>query len=562
MDTIMGVMDTAGMIITAVFLVFILLSGGLMLLNARKRHWIMSLVRLGLVIFSAIISVPIAKAIASAFSGQLCSMVLGNLGTNMEDFVSEAPLAAESVSLLISLVFAPILFIFVFLIVRGLLALVAWIIEKAIPIFHSKPIYNLAISLPVGAVTGFLFAMIVILPLCGTLALGTDAIDAGIEMTQNEYEALEQELKDTKKEQKEYENSNKKPSHVYNDGYGYNDGFGYNNDETVKEEYVDYDAEIDRIKESMEDTEEAVEMLESFKTITDGPVTHVVNTLGAPLFQWMTSGSVEYEGEKITVSLTEDVPAIADSVSVLSEAAQGVGDGDVTSQDKKALESALEDFMAFDIIACIMADSVEYVSELWLEGESFLGVGSPDMGEMLQPVYNTSLQVMADSDMESLRKDVLTIADVMTDLIAAGVTGGDDYEGMMASLAENDLLDQLVTKLEKNNHMAPVALEIKNLSVRLVAASMGDLLKNTDQYDPLMDDVANEMTKALQMSGEARKMYIEQQIGNAFAENDIQVPDTIAVEMSERAIEDLGKDGVIEEQELKDYYINYMENEA
>jgi len=555
MDTIVGVMDTVGLIITAVFLVFILLSGGLMLLNARKRHWIMSLVRFGLVIFSAIISIPIAQAIAGAFSGQLCSLVLGNLGTNMEDFVAEAPLAAESVSLLISLVFAPILFIFVFLIVRGLLALVAWIVEKSIPFFKSKPVYNLAISLPVGAVTGFLFAMIVILPLCGTLALGTDAIDAGIDMTQNEYEALEQELKDTKKEQKEYENSKKQPV------YGY-DSWYEDQEEKQDEEEVDYDAEIDRIKDSMDDIEETVEMLESFKTITDGPVTHVVSTLGAPLFQWMTTGSVEYEGEKITVSLTEDVPAIADSVSVLAEASQGVGDGDVTSKDKKALETALEDFMEFDIIACIMADSVGYVSELWLEGESFMGVRSPDMGEMLQPVYNTSLQVMADSDMESLRKDVLTVADVMTDLIAAGVTGGDDYEGMMFALAEDDLLDQLVTKLEKNKHMAPVALEIKNLSVRLVAASMGDLLKDTDQYDPLMDDVANEMTKALQMSGEMRKMYIEQQIGTAFAENDIQVPDTIAVEMSERAMEDLGKDGVIEEQELKDYYINYMENNA
>lgn len=551
MDTMMGIMDTVGLIITAVFLVFILLSGGLMLLNARKRHWIMSLARFGVVIISAIISVPIAKAIAGAFSGQLCSLVLGNLGTDMEDFIAEAPLAAESVSLLISLVFAPILFIFVFLLVRGLLALVAWIVEKSVPFFKSKPVYNLAISLPVGAVTGFLFAVIVILPLCGTLALGTDAIDAGIEMTQNEYEALEQELKDTKKEQKEYENSKKEP--VYGYDYWY---------EEQDEDEVDYDAEIDRIKESMEDTEETVEMLESFKTITDGPVTHVVGTLGSPLFRWMTSGSVEYEGEKIKVSLTEDVPAIADAASVLSEAAQGIGDGDVTSKDKKALNNALEDILAFDIIACIMSDSIEYVSELWLNDESFFGISCPDMGEMLQPVYNTSLQVMADSDMESIREDVLTVADVLTDLIAAGVTGGDDYEDMMFALAEDDLLDELVTKLEKNKHMSPVALEIKNLSVRLVAASMGDLLKETDQYDPLMDDVAREMTRALSMSKAEQKLYLENRIGYAFAEYDIQVPGSIAVEMSERAMDDLGRDGVINEHELKDYYINYMDNNA
>ncbi|MBO5043100.1 MAG: hypothetical protein J6D87_09055 [Clostridia bacterium] len=551
MDTMMGIMDTVGLIITAVFLVFILLSGGLMLLNARKRHWIMSLARFGVVIISAIISVPIAKAIAGAFSGQLCSLVLGNLGTDMEDFIAEAPLAAESVSLLISLVFAPILFIFVFLLVRGLLALVAWIVEKSVPFFKSKPVYNLAISLPVGAVTGFLFAVIVILPLCGTLALGTDAIDAGIEMTQNEYEALEQELKDTKKEQKEYENSKKEP--VYGYDYWY---------EEQDEDEVDYDAEIDRIKESMEDTEETVEMLESFKTITDGPVTHVVGTLGSPLFRWMTSGSVEYEGEKIKVSLTEDVPAIADAASVLSEAAQGIGDGDVTSKDKKALNNALEDILAFDIIACIMSDSIEYVSELWLNDESFFGISCPDMGEMLQPVYNTSLQVMADSDMESIREDVLTVADVLTDLIAAGVTGGDDYEDMMFALAEDDLLDELVTKLEKNKHMSPVALEIKNLSVRLVAASMGDLLKETDQYDPLMDDVAREMTRALSMSKAEQKLYLENRIGYAFAEYDIQVPGSIAVEMSERAMDDLGRDGVIDEHELKDYYINYMDNNA
>ena len=551
MDTMMGIMDTVGLIITAVFLVFILLSGGLMLLNARKRHWIMALARFGVVIISAIISVPIAKAIAGAFSGQLCSLVLGNLGTDMEDFIAEAPLAAESVSLLISLVFAPILFIFVFLLVRGLLALVAWIVEKSVPFFKSKPVYNLAISLPVGAVTGFLFAVIVILPLCGTLALGTDAIDAGIEMTQNEYEALEQELKDIKKEQKEYENSKKEP--VYGYDYWY---------EEQDEDEVDYDAEIDRIKDSMEDTEETVEMLESFKTITDGPVTHVVGTLGSPLFRWMTSGSVEYEGEKIKVSLTEDVPAIADAASVLSEAAQGIGDGDVTSKDKKALNNALEDILAFDIIACIMSDSIEYVSELWLNDESFFGISCPDMGEMLQPVYNTSLQVMADSDMESIREDVLTVADVLTDLIAAGVTGGDDYEDMILALAEDDLLDELVTKLEKNKHMSPVAIEIKNLSVRLVAASMGDLLKETDQYDPLMDDVAREMTRALSMSKAEQKLYLENRIGYAFAEYDIQVPGSIAVEMSERAMDDLGRDGVIDEHELKDYYINYMDNNA
>ncbi len=551
MESLMGILDTVGLIITVVFLVFILLSGGLMLLNFRKRHWIMSLARFGIVIFSAIISIPISQAIAGAFSGQLCNLVLGNLGTDMEDFISAAPLAAESVSLLISLVFAPILFIFVFLLVRGLLALVAWIVEKSVPFFKSKPAYNLAISLPVGAVTGFLFAAIVILPLCGTLALGTDAIDAGIEMSQNEYDALEQELKDTKKEQKEYENSKKEPVYGYDYWYG----------EQEEEEYVDYDAEIDRIKDSMEDTEETMEILESFKTITDGPVTKVVSTLGSPLFRWMTSGSVEYEGEKIKVSLTEDVPAIADSVSVLSEAAQGIGDGDVTNKDKKALENALEDFMAFDIVACIMSDSVEYVSELWLDGESFFGVGCPDMGEMLQPVYNTSLQVMADSDMESMRKDVLTIADVLTDLIAAGVTGGDDYEDMMAALAEDDLMDDLVKKLEKNKHMAPVALEVKNLSVRLVASAMGDALKDTNQYDPLMDEVAYEMTKALSMSGEMRQMYLERQIANAFAKNEIQVPGSVAVEMSERAMNDLGKDGIIDEHELKDYYINYMDNE-
>ncbi len=532
MDTLVSVLGTVGLVITVVFLGFMLISGGLMMLSSRKRHWIMSLVRLGIVFVAALISVPVSKTISGAFSGQLCSLVLNNIGTDMEEFIAEAPAAAESISLLLSLLIAPILFIFVFLLLRGLMALLAWIVEKSVPVFRHKPIYNLAISLPVGAVTGILFATIVILPLCCCLALGNSAIDAAQEMTANQYEVLKDDLKEIKAEQKE-----------------------------DPDEDTDYRSEIRSIEDSMEDLEETEELLNSVKTITDGSVVRVVNTIGKPLFQWMTSGSMDYEGQKIQVSLTEDIPAIADSVTELTDASQGIADGDVTNKDKKSLNQALENFMAYDLIACMMADSIGYISDIWLDGDAFLGIESPDMGSMLQPIYHTSLQVMADSDMETLREDVLTVADVLTDLIAAGVAGGDDYEEMMLALAEDDLMTALVAKLERNRHMAPVALEVKNLSVRLVASAMGDLLKDTEQYDPLMDDVANEMTKALSMDSETRHQYLEYQIGIAFAENDIQVPGVVAVEMSERAMEELGRDGVIEKQELKDYYINCMETE-
>ena len=200
METLLNVMNTAGLALTAVFLLFMLVSGGLMMLSSRKRHWIMTLVRLGIVIFSAIISVPVSKWIAGAFSDQLCHMVLGNLGTDVEAFVEQAPAAAESIALLLSLLLAPILFIFVFLILRGLLALVAWIVEKSIPVFKHKPAYNLAISLPVGAVTGILFAAVVILPICCCLALGNSALDSAKQITANQYDTLSKELKELKEE--------------------------------------------------------------------------------------------------------------------------------------------------------------------------------------------------------------------------------------------------------------------------------------------------------------------------------------------------------------------------
>ena len=75
----------------------------------------------------------------------------------------------------------------------------------------------------------------------------------------------------------------------------------------------------------------------------------------------------------------------------------------------------------------------------------------------------------------------------------------------------------------------------------------------------MMGNVADSLNNVLDMPEEERNSIITQSIKNNFSEKGFDVPDDVALEMSNQLINDLGADGEITADELTDYMVNHAE---
>lgn len=114
---------TIGLIFTLVAVVYMLGLAAIYLFAARKKNWIMTTVRIGVTIVSAVASIPLTKVLAKLAAGFVYDFILPRLGTKAESFLDAVPVGAESVRVIIAVVAAPILYLAVFLLVRGLLSI-------------------------------------------------------------------------------------------------------------------------------------------------------------------------------------------------------------------------------------------------------------------------------------------------------------------------------------------------------------------------------------------------------------------------------------------------------
>ena len=167
------------LIATIAVLVYVLLTIGIQLLKARKRSWLMAVIRISITVFCALVSIPVTRLVADKLSGLGLELLSPIFGEGLQDFVTRVPAGVEGVRVLASLLASPILYLLIFLVLRFVLTLAAWIVGLCVPVLRKRT--HREISLPLAAGNGLLFAMITLVPLCGYLALSASLLDTAVE---------------------------------------------------------------------------------------------------------------------------------------------------------------------------------------------------------------------------------------------------------------------------------------------------------------------------------------------------------------------------------------------
>ncbi len=495
-------------LITMAIVIFIAACAGLTFLFARRHSWQMALVRTGVVVASAIISVPIAKA--GAFSagffadGQLAPLFPDAL----KDYFGDVPLAEESVVAILSLIVAVVLYITVFLVLRYVLSLLANILEKLVPALRYGKGTHRGTAGGIGAINGVLIALVILMPICCFTTVAVDTSNAFFDRVEiNELESLST---------------------------------------TARDVLSAWDQVADEVDDS---------------------AVRAVSTVGSPLYRWLTTTDLA-DGE-IEFNLGDEIIHLGKTAGDVVVATK-VLDGGFTEADKDKLFVAGDTLLASPWVSELGAETLSYIGKHWGNGESALGLDVPESPALVQPTMLVMYDILATESTQTIKGDLHTLMDVVGTLAANGFFDGEvDPATLMVRLAERvddtdafNLVERLQSMLEANAHLAPLSEEIDAMTGRVVSSVLSAELRDNPRYAPVVNQVTEKLNEALAYDEDTRNEVIRDVVKDAFQSEGIVVPEDVAVNMTDEIMETCGADGEIAEDEVREYLANRMETDT
>ncbi len=491
----------------------------LMIVNlflARRRSLIMAFVRVGITVGSIVLAVLLAKPISTLLTDIAYDFLLPVLRAELGDtidlngIIAATPAGEEGLKVLVSLLIAPLVFLLLFLLFRGLLSIPGAILAALVPGLKKKEKALQAATMPIGALNGLLIAMTVLVPICGFLTIG---------------------------------------GHMMN---------------TVADTARACDShQVTDILNDMETTPDQLEELGV--TLQENPVVLVVHsTLGRPVFGSLTTGNTRASAthnKTLKLNLETEIGGLLETGIYLLDAMGSFEKEDYTEADKNKLYRFEESMLDSEWRTMLVTDVLTDAATHWRRGEAFAGLERPVIDANVDPLINRVLDVMTHESDRTLEEDLHDILDVVGDFLMCDLLASEiEPQEMLLALAEKNILTTTMEKLHANPRLAPIADELKATSMRLLTHTLGlDELKNGEHAD-LMANVASELNNVLDLSEEERHEVVADALGNAFAEYGVEVPADAANQLADQAIADLGADGEITPDELTEYLVTHTED--
>ena len=274
-------------------------------------------------------------------------------------------------------------------------------------------------------------------------------------------------------------------------------------------------------------------------------------TLGRPMFNHMTEtaygkGEFGLESEAII-----GIRLLRSTGKFLST--------EVSHMDEKSVAGMHEIVDTLKDSVLMPELAATFISEMcdnWAYGGELFGLERPDVGELLNPTFDVLLSILATVDGETLVADLETLVDMLDLLVENGFFGNHkESEQMMDTISKNpDLIKDLIAIFEANEHLAPMAAEIRMLCIRAVTQSLdmgnvqltGDLTNAINAYKDQPEALSQELTEVV-------KDFMNEQ--GIQADVSTEIVDEMASAISQ---EFAGKDHVSEE-EVIDFVMNYAQ---
>ncbi len=271
---------------------------------------------------------------------------------------------------------------------------------------------------------------------------------------------------------------------------------------------------------------------------------------------WMfdTLASADFDGQRIY--LKDDVAVIVvvvGNIGTISGDATNFGDKQIN-----ALETIVDNIDKSPLLCNTLAGVLSEMSSKWLAGETFLGTEKIDGGELLNPVIDTVLGVMATSDKDNIGADMRTLTEILEVFVEHDMLeNSGDYERMLEILGKEGVISELMTVANKNERMSVLSDEITHLSIRALASTIGIPADADETYNLLMSEIAKSLNDTKGLSASDREIQVEKDVAKALDKYGVEVDGQASKNITKSIIADLGGHGTLEGDDIKEFFTVY-----
>lgn len=467
---------------------------------------------IGFTLLSAVLALAGARLIYRPAVSTVFSLVISPLlNAQAKSWLDLSPTALKGAEELAGLLVIPLIFLVLFLLIRLLFMLVArvpWNVrrQRREASYEYIPRRNKAATV-MGGVNGFLISIAVLIPLCGCLVTAGDVISAFSDTGAAEMSQVQTMLRQS--------------------------------------------ARLD-----------AQEMTRYGESLSKNPVLAVFGRgPGGALFRGMTTGSVRSsDGSTIRVSLTDELSVLSSVggnglVTAYSISRQSVT---IPESAQNAILAIKDGVLSSRLLTTVGAEAVSGIASAWFEGRSFNGLKPPALNDILSPTFDLALKLLSEETPDLMGPDTQTLTGVMLDLVDSGLfVRSISYADVMEKLGHGGLMFSILDRLLENRHLAPLADELEALSSRVVAQVLDPEKIRNGTYDDLLGEISLRLNNVLGLTREEREAEIREAVRVAFDRYGYDVPGDVAVSLSEQILAEIGADGAVTVDELKDFLLSH-----
>lgn len=302
---------------------------------------------------------------------------------------------------------------------------------------------------------------------------------------------------------------------------------------------------------------------------SDNEITEIVNEAAddkvyavyAVCSGWMfdSMASTTFDGEK--VYLKNEISVILAVVGNINALSGEVSEFDNTQID--ALNNVVESLDKSALLKNTLAGILSEMASKWIAGETFMGIESIDAGELLNPLINSVLEVMASSEKDTITEDMSTLIGVLEVMVDHKLFDNvDSFESILEILSEKPdgedgetAIEALINVANANPRMTKLSDEIATLSIRALASTLGIPENDDVTYNMLMDDIAAALNES--KFDDDREAAVEEKIVEALDNYGVEVGGDAATYIAQGLIADFGDMNNVSGEAVKEFFMMY-----
>lgn len=299
-----------------------------------------------------------------------------------------------------------------------------------------------------------------------------------------------------------------------------------------------------------EDSEDDFALL--VKEASENTVINVYNNMGCGLL-YNAFASVSVNGER--VYLKDDlavIMSIVGTMGTLTGDSEGFGEEQIDGLNKM-----IDDLDRSALIKDVVAEVFSAAAEKWSVGESFMGIQMVSAGELLDPILNEMLAVIATTDHTTVTADLRTMANVLGVVVEADLMSDGDDTDMLKKLSGGKVVSKLILAINENERMAHLSDQITKISVRALASTIGIPANAAERYDMLMGDIAESLNSSRGMELSARIEKVTPELTDALDTYGVHMTKDATALIVEGLINDFEDNGNVADEDIEEFFLVY-----